>query len=490
MGVICMVIHVVAPGETLWVISRRYGVSIAAIVSANAIADPNVLVVGEALAIPLPRPEPAPLTYVVRRGDTLAAIAGLFSTTVQSIALANQITDVNLVYVGQELVVPGWTYQTYTVRSGDTLSRVAAAFSTSVQLIVAVNHIADPNVINVGQVLIIPARGLPAPPKPLVETNGYIFLLSESTLRRILTPIAHDLTYISVFSFSVDGRGGLDYAPGRARAAVDVARSMGIVPLIVISNFDGTNFNPDLARDAMLEPTGVATIGAIVDVAVSEGFGGVNIDFENMYPEDRELYTAFMAALSDAAHSRKLTLSNAMAPKWADWPTLPWVGTFDYAALAPSLDFTMLMTYEWGWSGGPPMAIAPVNLVRRVLDYAIGKIPASKILMGIPLYGYDWTLPAAAGRLADTVAPAEATAIAARHGININFDDIGKAPWFRYIDQSGAEHEVWFEDVRSSVAAHSLVGEYGLRGTSYWNLLFDFPQNWLALEDRYIVRKL
>ena len=125
-----MVIHVVAPGETLWVISRRYGVSIAAIVSANAIADPNVLVVGEALAIPLPRPEPAPLTYVVRRGDTLAAIAGLFSTTVQSIALANQITDVNLVYVGQELVVPGWTYQTYTVRSGDTLSRVAAAFST------------------------------------------------------------------------------------------------------------------------------------------------------------------------------------------------------------------------------------------------------------------------------------------------------------------------------------------------------------------------
>jgi len=133
-----------------------------------------------------------------------------------------------------------------------------------------------------------------------------------------------------------------------------VARSLGIVPLIVISNFDGTNFNPDLARDAMSGQAGQSTIASIVDVAVSEGFRGINIDFENMYPEDRQLHTGFMAALSDAAHARGLTLSNAMAPKWADWPTLPWVGTFDYAALAPFLDFTMLMTYEWGWSEALP----------------------------------------------------------------------------------------------------------------------------------------
>jgi len=60
-----MVIHVVAPGDTLWAIASRYGVPMAAIVSANAIADPNVLVVGEALAIPLPAAQLAPLRYVV-----------------------------------------------------------------------------------------------------------------------------------------------------------------------------------------------------------------------------------------------------------------------------------------------------------------------------------------------------------------------------------------------------------------------------------------
>jgi len=123
-----MVIHVVAPGDTLWAIASRYGVPMAAIVSANAIADPNVLVVGEALAIPLPAAQLAPLRYVVRRGDTLYTIARLFSTTVQAIAAANGITDINVIEVGQELLIPGWTYQTYTVRPGDTLSRVAAVF--------------------------------------------------------------------------------------------------------------------------------------------------------------------------------------------------------------------------------------------------------------------------------------------------------------------------------------------------------------------------
>jgi len=150
----------------------------------------------------------------------------------------------------------------------------------------------------------------------------------------------------------------------------------------------------------------------------------------------------------------------------------------------------MLMTYEWGWSGGPPMAVAPVNLVQRVLDYAVAHIPPGKILMGIPLYGYDWPVPLPPGRLAATVTPAQAVDIAAAHNTDISFDETAQAPWFRYIDETGSQHEVWFSDVRSSVAAHALIDTYGLRGASYWNLVLDFPQNWLALADRYAVRKL
>ena len=485
-----MVIHVVAPGDTLYAIARRYGVSIESTAAANAVSDPNVLVVGQALAIPVARAPAAPLVYTVRPGDTLYVIAGLFSTTVQAVAAANAIANVNLIYVGQQLVIPGWTYQLHTVTAGDTLSRLASRFSTTVALLAGVNHLTDPNLISVGQSLIIPARSVPVAPRTPAETNGYLFPVSESSTRRILSGIAHDLTYATVFSFPVDGRGGVAYTPGAAGPAVRAIRSLGIVPLAVISNFDGSNFTPELARHAMSGPTGDATIAGIVEFAVSEGFQGINVDFENMYPEDRQLYTSFIAALSRAAHERGLTLSNAMAPKWADWPDLPWVGTFDYAALAQHLDFTMLMTYEWGWSGGPPMAIAPVNLVRRVLEYTVTQIPPGKILMGIPLYGYDWTVPAPPGTFAKTVTPSQAVDLAARHGVNISFDRTAQAPWFRYVDGVGAQHEVWFEDIRSSVAAHALIETFGLRGASYWNLLYDYPQNWLALEDRYIARKV
>ncbi len=485
-----MVIRLVVPGDTLYAIARRYGVSIESIATANAISDPNVLVVGQALAVPVARAPAAPLVYTVRPGDTLYAVAGLFSTTVQAIVAANAIANVNLIYVGQQLVIPGWTYQLYTVTAGDTLSRLASRLSITVALLVAVNHLTDPNLISVGQPLIIPARSAPVAPRTPVETNGYLFPLSESSTRRILSGISHDLTYASVFSFPVDGRGGVVYTPGAAGPAVRAARSLGIVPLTVISNFDGSNFTPELAHNAMSGQTGDATIASIVQFALAEGFQGINIDFENMYPEDRQLYTSFIAALSRAAHAQGLSLSNAMAPKWADWPSLPWVGTFDYASLAPHLDFTMLMTYEWGWSGGPPMAIAPVNLVRQVLEYAVARIPPSKILMGIPLYGYDWTVPAQPGAFARTVTPPQAVELAARYGVDISFDQIAQAPWFRYVDSAGAQHEVWFEDIRSSVAAHALIETFGLRGASYWNVMYDYPQNWLALEDRYIVSKL
>ena len=494
-----MLIHVVARGDTLWEISRRYSVTIESIVAANGITNPDVLVVGQALAIPVPGvpgPPPAPVRYTVQPGDTLFLIAQRFGTTVAAIVDANNISDANLIYPGQELIIPvsgaGATIR-YTVMPGDTLFLIAQRFATTIAAIVAANNITDPNLIYPGQELIIPVTGDGAPLPPsrrTVETNGYIFPLSETTLRRILTPLAPHLTYVSVFSFPVDGQGGLTYTPGQAAAAVRVARSLGIVPLLVISNFDGTTFNPDLARSAMTPPAVQSTVSAIVNTAAAEGFGGVNVDFENMYPEDRQLYNDFIAALAAAAHARGLSLSNAMAHKWADWPTLPWVGTFDYATLGQLLDFTMLMTYEWGWSGGPPMAVAPVNLVQRVLDYAVAHIPPGKILMGIPLYGYDWPVPLPPGRLAATVTPAQAVDIAAAHNTDISFDETAQAPWFRYIDETGSQHEVWFSDVRSSVAAHALIDTYGLRGASYWNLVLDFPQNWLALADRYAVRKL
>ncbi len=106
--------------------------------------------------------------------------------------------------------------------------------------------------------------------------------------------------------------------------------------------------------------------------------------------------------------------------------------------------------------------------------------------MGIPTYGYDWTLPYQAGNPgAPSLSPVEAVNLARRYGAEIQFDEIAQSPWFRYTDDSGNLHEVWFEDARSIQAKLDLAREYNLLGIGYWNSMREFPQNWVVLNNEY-----
>ena len=155
-------------------------------------------------------------------------------------------------------------------------------------------------------------------------------------------------------------------------------------------------------------------------------------------------------------------------------------------------DHVLLMTYEWGYTYGPPMAVAPLNQVRRVVEYALGEIPAAKIDLGIPNYGYDWPLPFERGvTRADSIGNVEAVRIAVERGAEIQFDEIAQSPYFTYYDrQTGVEHEVWFEDVRSMQARFDLIKEYGLRGCGYWQIMQWFRANWVLLAGNFIRQRL
>ena len=162
----------------------------------------------------------------------------------------------------------------------------------------------------------------------------------------------------------------------------------------------------------------------------------------------------------------------------------------DYAAGNPS--FIFIMTYEWGWIGGPPMAIAPITQVRRVLTYATSLIPPTKIIQGIPLYGYNWPLPDTPETLASGVNLVDVYDLAYRYGATIQFDPTAQSPFFRYRDEQGVEHEVWFEDARSVLAKYETAQDFNLRGVGYWsqtNEPYGFPQNWLILEDMFQIIK-
>lgn len=168
--------YTVKAGDTLYAIARRYGVTIQQIASANGISNVNLIRVGQVLVIPgksgggsTPAPTPPTTTvrYTVKRGDTLYAIARRYGVTVSQLASANKISNVNLIRVGQVLVIPGksggtttppptTTTRRYTVKAGDTLYAISRRYGVSIQRIASANSISNPNLIRVGQVLVIP----------------------------------------------------------------------------------------------------------------------------------------------------------------------------------------------------------------------------------------------------------------------------------------------------------------------------------------------
>ncbi len=160
-------IHIVARGETLASIAHAYGTTVQAIAAANGLWNPNLIYAGQRLVIPAGSTYPPPPQnnyYVVRYGDTLYSIARRFGTSIWAIAQANTIYNLNRIYAGMYLVIPGATtpgyppthVYPYTVKPGETLASIAWQFGTTVQAIASYNGIPNPNYIYRGQVLNIP----------------------------------------------------------------------------------------------------------------------------------------------------------------------------------------------------------------------------------------------------------------------------------------------------------------------------------------------
>jgi LysM repeat protein len=190
-------VHVVRWGETLASIAARYGVTVAAIVQTNHLANPNYIYVGQVLTIPGRAPAAVPAagaTYVVQWGDSLAAIAARFGVTVQALMAANGLSNPNFIYAGQVLKIPGGApaappappYRPpakayYTVQWGDTLTGIAYRFGTTVEAIMQANGLVSPYVIYAGQLLVIPG-GTAVPPHP---AGTFYTVKRGDTLNRI-----------------------------------------------------------------------------------------------------------------------------------------------------------------------------------------------------------------------------------------------------------------------------------------------------------------
>lgn len=379
----------------------------------------------------------------------------------------------------------------HVVAPGQTLYTIARTYGVSPGAITRANELQGLPYLVVGQALVIPVAG-PAREKRRAEINAYIEPVggrySPVSLADARRAMPH-LTYLAPFSFRARRDGTLQEPP--LDDLPRLARSFDVTPMMVVTNQEADQFSGDLARILMNdEQVQSRLIENIIATARRYGFRDIHFDFEFLRPEDREDYNRFLRRMAERIRREGFLISTALAPKISAEQRGQWYEAHDYRAHGEIVDFVVIMTYEWGYSGGPPLPVSPINEVRRVLNYAVTEIPPGKIMMGQNLYGYDWTLPyRRGGPPARALSPNEAVRLAARRHAAIQYDTTAQAPFFEYTDEQGRRHRVWFEDARSIQAKINLVKEMGLRGISYWKLGLPFPQNWLLIDDNFTVVK-
>ena len=422
--------------------------------------------------------------HVIKSNESLTTIARTYHTTVQDIVEANELPNPNNLVIGQSIVIPIIGHF-YFVQSGDSLYSIGRKFGVSPQQLASVNRININQPLNVGFRLYIPQGA-----KKNAEFNAYVEPRG-TTVAPVLESSAREaapyLTYLAPFSFQARRDGTLKEPLLNNFPAI--ARANRNVLMMVINNQENDQFSDELGR-ILLNDIQVQDrfLNNIVATAKKYGFRDIHFDFEFLRPADREAYNNFLRKAKQRFSREGWFMSTALAPKTSATQKGKWYEGHDYRAHGEISDFVVIMTYEWGYSGGPAMAVSPIEQVRKVLEYAITEMPSNKILMGQNLYGYDWTLPFVQGTVAKAVSPQQAIQLAATHNVPIEYDTKAQAPHFRYT-ADGKQHEVWFEDARSIQAKFDLIKELNLRGMSYWKLGLAFPQNWLLIVDNFNVTK-
>ena len=425
--------------------------------------------------------------HVVTEGETLTSIANTYNTTAVAITNANELDAPNNLVIGQALVIPIFG-QFYFVQQGDSLYSIANRFGMTYQELATINNISPEMTLPIGLRIYIPPRA-----KRAITSYAYIEPFGDTvseTLENAAAKNSPYLTFLALFSYRVNRDGSLTSPPiGNLQ---EIAANTDTAMAMVVTNLEGPGFSDELGHIILtVQAVQNKLLDNIVNTAQTQGFTDIHFDFEFLPSDDREAYNAFLRKAKERFSQEGLLLSTALEPKTSATQTGQWYEAHDYAAHGEIADFVVLMTYEWGYSYGPPMAVSPIDQVRNVVDYALTVIPADKILLGQNLYGYDWTLPfVEGGEAARAVSPQQAIAIARENNAVIQYDTSAQAPFFTYTDAEGNEHEVWFEDARSIQAKFDMIRELDLLGIAYWKLGLAFPQNWLLLDDQFTITKL
>ncbi len=427
--------------------------------------------------------------------------------------------------------IPGWAREAVASvqaevimgRPGYKLARFAPqARTTRAEAAAMINRF-----LNARARLLPEARPAPRPSRPKVIVSGYYYRGDARSLKSVQN-FGRQLNMAFYFSYQVDGSGNLAGWPPR-QAEWDAFRKADVPVLAVVKNSDFSRqqasalLNDDKAADRAVQN--------ILNL-MGQGFTGVNLDFENVDPNDRERYAGFVARVAAALRPRGHLTTVALPARTARTAVSSWGRAYDYGAIGQAADYVVVMSYDQHYKGGPPGPVGGADWADEVMAYAASQVKPEKLLLGIPSYGYDWPDPnppagggsggatnggvsggsAAAnggapanGTGATNGLPAEGNQAAAgpakarpiyewepnpdfysieellvKNGLAPQPDPVTGEVAFRYTDDSGNPRVVYYTDPRGLRLKLDLVRKHGLGGVAMWRLGFEPPDYWYA----------
>ena len=423
------------------------------------------------------------LIHIVKAGDTLYSIAALYGVSVERLRTDNGLSPSQQLVVGQALIVliPSVVH---TVSRGDNLYSIADAYGVTVIELLQKNPSLMLNpTLYPGSQLTIAFRGEQT---RSMSTTGYAYSYINRDILRCALPF---MSYFAIFSYGFKESG--EPIPVDDEELIALAYEYEAAPVLVFTTIDEQGSFSGGKANALFYDLNYQNLvlDNVVETMLEKGYVALDVDFEYVDPDDEDAYIAFLENARDKLHAQGLLLNTALAPKTSASQQGLLYEAHDYERIGAIADNVLVMTYEWGYTYGPPMAVAPLNQVRRVIEYAVSAIPIEKIQMGIPNYGYDWTLPFEKGiSRARSIGNQTAVSIAAENNAAISFDETAMSPYFEYFSE-GREHIVWFEDIRSIKAKFDLAEEFGISAVGYWNIMRPFAQNSAYLSYAFNIEK-
>ncbi len=299
------------------------------------------------------------------------------------------------------------------------------------------------------------------------QAKGYPYLKRNGS-------IIHQL---GVFELPIQNNGTLLGQP--SQTLINEAHAMGIKVILAVSNLTPQgNFSTVLMTRLVRDQAFANLVWQnIRNVLVEYQFDGVNLDLEKAAPADRGLFSKLIRDWSARFQQSNFLVTIDVPAKTSNDPQDEWKGAFDFKAIGQAVDEVIIMTYEEHWAVSKPGSVASIPWVTQVLNYALTEIPAQKIYMGIPMYGYDWP---EIGK-GQVIGYQRAVELARRHGAPLQWNARQHSTYFRYATM-GVQHTVYFEDPRSLRDKLDLALQKGIGGLALWEMNLSYPSFWEVLQ--------